>query len=99
MCTLCTVPHPSQAELETSLAQLAETYPDLVHQYQLGCSVEGRTIPAVRLATATPRPLLTPMLKFVANMHGDETLGRQMLLYLAEYLALHYENDEVRHTQ
>ena len=83
-CTLCTVAHPSQAELETSLARLAETYPDLVHQYQLGCSVEGRTIPAVRLATATPRPLLTPMLKFVANMHGDEAVRRTRSCSLAK---------------
>ena len=27
-------------------------------------------------------------------MHGDETLGRQLVVFLAEYLALNYGKDE-----
>jgi carboxypeptidase D len=34
-----------------------------------------------------------PMFKFVGNMHGDETLGRQLILYMAEYLANNYATD------
>lgn len=30
------------------------------------------------------------MFKFVANMHGDETIGRQLMIYLAEYLVNNY---------
>lgn len=26
------------------------------------------------------------MVQFVGNVHGDETLGRQLIIYLAEYL-------------
>lgn len=33
------------------------------------------------------------MFKFVGNMHGDETLGRQLILYMAEYLLKHYASD------
>ena len=31
--------------------------------------------------------------KYVANMHGDEVVGRQMVIYLAHYLLQNYRRD------
>ena len=39
------------------------------------------------------RPLLRPQVKFVANIHGDEVVGRELLLALARYLADNYQTD------
>ena len=36
---------------------------------------------------------MEPMFKFVGNMHGDETLGRQLNVYMAEYLLKNYNSD------
>ena len=50
---------------------------------------------AVRLgAGGHTRPLLVPLVKYVANMHGDESVGRELLLALLELLATRYGREE-----
>lgn len=34
-----------------------------------------------------------PRFKYVGNMHGDEALSRQVLMYLIEYLLTQYDRD------
>ena len=55
-----------------------------VPSYKLGHSTEGRELLCVRLTSGvrTQRALLRPMVKFVANIHGDEAVGKEMLIGL-----------------
>ncbi|XP_016971864.1 carboxypeptidase D isoform X1 [Drosophila rhopaloa] len=86
-------------EIGELFTQLAKDYPDLAQAYTIGKSLEDRPIYALALSAPTAESkngdLLRPMVKLVANIRGDETVGRQMVLYMAEYLATHYEGDSV----
>ncbi|XP_035900560.1 carboxypeptidase D isoform X2 [Anopheles stephensi] len=82
-------------ELLDVLAHLQKDYPDLAKVHTIGQSLEGRplTVVEIRPNVNRPRPLLMPMFKYVGNMHGDETVGRELLLYLAQYLLANYGRD------
>ena len=92
----------SHSALVDSLDTLVRDHPDFVSKYDLGTSTDGRSIPALKFATnpksrrsvSDSRPLLRPMVKYIANMHGDETVGRELLIALSEYLAKSYGSDE-----
>uniref|UniRef100_A0A0N4ZDS9 Peptidase_M14 domain-containing protein n=1 Tax=Parastrongyloides trichosuri TaxID=131310 RepID=A0A0N4ZDS9_PARTI len=73
---------------------LNKTYPDITHLYSAGHSVEGREL-WVLIISQNPRnhELLKPEFKYVANMHGNEVVGRECLLYLAELLCLNYNKN------
>lgn len=90
--------HPhyhTEQELERMYAELQKGHPGLVEVLSAGTSVEGRQLFVLHMnSNVRKRGLLTPMFKYVANMHGDETIGRELLIYLAQYLLENYGHVE-----
>ena len=61
----------------------------------VGQSVQGRSLTYIKLSNNVQRrSLMEPMFKYVGNMHGNEVVGRQMLIYLAKYLVTNYGRNE-----
>lgn len=86
-------PHyDSNSELSDRLLSLQKKYPDLIDVRTVGKSVDDEDLIVARIYkdVKRPRSILVPMFKYVANMHGDETIGRQLIIYLAEYLVRNY---------
>ncbi|CAH1132734.1 unnamed protein product [Ceutorhynchus assimilis] len=82
-------------ELTNVLKKLETEHPEIVGLSTVGQSVRGRELWALHInSNPNNRSVLTPMFKYVANMHGDETLGRQLMIYLAQYLVLNYGKNE-----
>lgn len=80
-------------QLTAEIDDLVKAYPNLARRYSIGSTVEGRDLAVLHISgkgTSSERPVLRPMLKLVANMHGNEPVGRELLLALARYLLLNY---------
>lgn len=90
-------PHPHYThyeELKDVFSNLAQQYPTLAKAFSIGKSVEGRELIVLEISeNVHERKLGEPMVKYVANMHGDEPVGRELMIYLAKYLLYNYGTD------
>ncbi|UCD75479.1 MAG: carboxypeptidase regulatory-like domain-containing protein [Phycisphaerales bacterium] len=69
------------------------TYPDLCRRHDLGLSVEGRHLWALRISDNVSIEEDEPEFKYIATMHGDEIVGTKMCMNLIEYLLTNYGSD------
>ncbi|XP_045503129.1 carboxypeptidase D isoform X1 [Colias croceus] len=75
--------------------KLETAYPELVKVYSIGKSVEGRRLLVIQISESIHKiHPERPSFKYVANMHGDESVGRELVIYLAQYLLLNYGKDD-----
>lgn len=83
------------SELTDILHSLAQKHPLITNLSSIGHSVQGRELWVMRITkdpnTDTPGK---PKFKYVGNMHGDETVSRQVLVYLIEYLLDNYGQEQ-----
>uniref|UniRef100_A0A131YMU6 Zinc carboxypeptidase n=1 Tax=Rhipicephalus appendiculatus TaxID=34631 RepID=A0A131YMU6_RHIAP len=81
-------------ETTTFLHNLAIKHRSLASVYSIGKSVQGRELWVLKITTdPNVRSIGKPLFRYTANIHGNEALGRQLLLYLAEYMLENYGND------
>ena len=86
--------------------RLSEENPTLARLYTIGTSVQGRQLYVLRVSAELDQIQEQeiphddnelsfalngkPMFKYVANMHGNEAVGRELVIFLAEYLIKNY---------
>ena len=83
---------------ETMLKKLKELnrkYPNITSLYTIGKSVEQRDL---WVMIVSDHPLIhepgEPEVKYIGNIHGDESVGRECLIRFIEYLCINYEKNE-----
>uniref|UniRef100_A0A4W3KIL2 Carboxypeptidase M n=1 Tax=Callorhinchus milii TaxID=7868 RepID=A0A4W3KIL2_CALMI len=84
-------------QLETFLRAINQDYPSITHLYSIGKSVDGIDLWVLAIGKyPTKHAVGIPDIKYVANIHGDEVVGREMLLHLIEHLVTMYGvNDNI----
>lgn len=83
-------------EIAHLLNKIENQHPTLAKVHEIGVSSLGQSILVIEITSnvGKSRRILKPMFKYIANMHGDETVGLQLLLYLAQYLTSFYGIDD-----
>uniref|UniRef100_A0A915B254 Peptidase M14 carboxypeptidase A domain-containing protein n=2 Tax=Parascaris univalens TaxID=6257 RepID=A0A915B254_PARUN len=79
------------ANMSAWLKEFSLKFPNITWLYSVGKSVEGRDL-WVLVISKRPRihELGIPEFKYVGNMHGNEVVGREALLYLIAVLCENY---------
>lgn len=82
-------------ELTNFLHSVESQNPSKVKLHSIGKSVKNRDLWALEIShNVASRSLLKPMFKYVANIHGDEVVGYELMNYLIEYLLRSDGTDE-----
>ncbi len=88
--------YPSPEATLKKVQDVAKAHPDLVKLTEIGKSVEGRSLTFARLTApdSASNPIeKRPEFKYIANMHGDEIVGRELMVLLIQDLANQYGKD------
>lgn len=82
-------------DLQQLFRSLEQKYPHLARVFSIGKSVKGRDLLVLEISeNVGQRSLGEPMVKYIANMHGDEAVGRELLIILGQYLLDRYGKDD-----
>ena len=83
--------HHNYEEMTWLLKDYSKKYSSITHLYDIGTSVQNRKLWVMEISNnpGNHEPG-EPEFKYVANMHGEEAIGREMLLHLIKYLCKNY---------
>jgi len=85
----------THTRLKEEIRQLSSQFSSIAVQYSIGKSVGGKDLIVLKITEDAnkERPILKPQVKYVANIHGDEVVGRELLIGLAKTLCHQYKHD------
>ncbi|KAB0393977.1 hypothetical protein E2I00_009421 [Balaenoptera physalus] len=89
--------HHRYDDLVRTLYKVHNECPHVTRVYSIGRSVKGRHLYVLEFSDypGIHEPL-EPEVKYVGNMHGNEVLGRELLLQLSEFLCEEFRNRNQR---
>ncbi len=82
-------------DMKTMLETFQKTYHKISKLFSIGKSVKGRDLLVFQISDKIDEiEPGEPMFKYVGNMHGDEVIGREVLISLIYHLLSNYGNNK-----
>lgn len=82
-------------ELQQFGRRMTRLYPNIAKQFSIGKSGLGMNLLGIRITKFSSNDIIPkPKFKYVGNMHGDETVGREVLIRLIEDMLSRYGKDD-----
>lgn len=85
--------YPTPEAIEKELKMIAQKYPGITKLYSIGKSVKNRDLWVMKLSRNAKVDDTRPEFKYIANMHGDEIVGREIMLRFIKDCAENYGTD------
>ena len=83
--------HHNYEEMTWLLKEYSKKHSKIARLYDIGSSVQNRKLWVMEISNNPgEHEPGEPEFKYVANMHGDEAIGREMLIHLIKYLCKNY---------
>jgi predicted deacylase len=83
--------YPTPEEIEVKLKQLAKGNESFLKLFSLGKTHQGRELWMIKLSDNVELNEVEPEVKYIANMHGNEIVGRELMVSLLEELVTKYK--------
>ena len=89
--------HHNYAAMVDYMHRINKECPNITRLYSIGKSTEKRELLVMEI-TDNPgkHELLEPEFKYVGNMHGNEVVGREMLLYLLDDMCMKFKENKMK---
>jgi hypothetical protein len=85
--------YPTPEEIEKDLKTITNKYPKTAKLFSIGKTAKGRDLWVIKISRDVNVVDARPEFKFIANMHGDEIVGRELMVKLIKELLTKDESD------
>ncbi|XP_045809378.1 carboxypeptidase SOL1 isoform X2 [Trifolium pratense] len=83
----------SNSDLERNIKEFGERCSNISRIYSIGKSVNGVPLWVIEISDKPGEQETEPAFKYIGNVHGDEPVGRELLIILANWLCDNYLKD------